>query len=89
MSVLPLVQAAILVAKRENTRRSIRQIRLLLEGTGVVPRDTLSKSAIHRLLKVHGLAHYRIDPRARREAQLRGRTRRLDLVRRKRSIRPT
>jgi putative transposase len=50
------VQAAVLAAKRENPRRSIRQIRLLLEGAGVVPRDTLSKSAVHRLLKAHGLS---------------------------------
>jgi putative transposase len=50
------VQAAVLAAKHENPRRSIRQIRLLLEGAGVVPRDTLSKSAMHRLLKAHGLS---------------------------------
>lgn len=50
------VQAAVLAAKRENPRRSIRQIRLLLEGAGVVPRDTLSKSAVHRLLSAHGLS---------------------------------
>ncbi|MCG5076626.1 DDE-type integrase/transposase/recombinase [Paraburkholderia tagetis] len=50
------VQDAVLAAKRENPRRSIRQIRLLLEGAGVVPRDSLSKSAVHRLLKIHGLS---------------------------------
>jgi transposase InsO family protein len=50
------VQSAVLAAKRENPRRSIRQIRLLLEGTGVMPRDTLSRSAVHRLLKTHGLS---------------------------------
>ncbi len=50
------VQAAVIAAKRENPRRSIRQIRLLLEGAGVVPRDSLSKSAVHRLLKTHGLS---------------------------------
>jgi putative transposase len=50
------VQAAVLAAKRENPRRSVRQIRLLLEGAGLVPRDTLSKSAVHRLLRAHGLS---------------------------------
>lgn len=50
------VQSAVLAAKRENPRRSIRQIRLLLEAAGVVPRDTLSRCAVHRLLKAHGLS---------------------------------
>ncbi|SEK12552.1 Homeodomain-like domain-containing protein [Paraburkholderia diazotrophica] len=50
------VQVAVLAAKRENPRRSIRQIRLLLEGTGLVPRDTLSRCAVHRLLKAHGIS---------------------------------
>lgn len=50
------IQDAILAAKRENPRRSIRQIILLLEGAGVVPRDALSKSAVHRLLKTHNLS---------------------------------
>ncbi|WP_455289704.1 helix-turn-helix domain-containing protein [Cupriavidus necator] len=50
------VQAAVLAAKRENPRRSIRQIRLLLESAGLVARDTLSRSAVHRLLKAHGLS---------------------------------
>lgn len=43
-------------AKRENPRRSIRQIRLLLEAAGLVPRDTLSRCAVHRLLKAHGIS---------------------------------
>ena len=50
------VQAAVLAAKRENPRRSIRQIRLLLESAGLVARDTLSRSAVHRLLKANGLS---------------------------------
>ncbi|UIF87995.1 DDE-type integrase/transposase/recombinase [Cupriavidus necator] len=50
------VQAAVLAAKRENPQRSIRQIRLLLESAGVVARGTLSRCAVHRLLKVHGLS---------------------------------
>src|SRR5207253_1327699 len=43
-------------AKRENPRRSIRQIRRLLETAGAVARDSLSRSAIHRLLQQHGLS---------------------------------
>lgn len=50
------IQGAVLAAKRENPRRSIRQIRLLLEAAGVVPRDTLSRCAVHRLLKAHGIS---------------------------------
>lgn len=50
------VQATVLAAKRENPQRSIRQIRLLLEAAGVVARGTLSRCAVHRLLKVNGLS---------------------------------
>lgn len=50
------VQAAVLAAKRENPQRSIRQIRLLLEAAGVVARGTLSRCAVHRLLKANGLS---------------------------------
>jgi transposase InsO family protein len=50
------VQEAILAAKRENPRRSIRQIRHLLESSGQVARGTLSRSAIHRLLHSQGLS---------------------------------
>lgn len=50
------VQEAILAAKRENPRRSIRQLRQLLESAGQVARGTLSRSAIHRLLQQHGLS---------------------------------
>ncbi|REE18463.1 homeodomain-containing protein [Paraburkholderia sp. BL23I1N1] len=52
----PAVQAAILAAKRENPRRSIRQIRLLLESAGIVAHDTLSRCAVHRLLQANGLS---------------------------------
>lgn len=54
--IAPEVQAAILAAKRENPRRSIRGIRRLLEQRGTVAKDALSRSAIHRLLKAHGLS---------------------------------
>jgi putative transposase len=54
--IAPEVQAAILAAKRENPRRSIRGIRRLLEQRGTVAKDELSRSATHRLLKTHGLS---------------------------------
>lgn len=50
------IQEAILKAKRENPRRSIRQLRQLLESAGLAARDSLSRSAIHRLLQQHGLS---------------------------------
>ncbi|OIQ92247.1 integrase core domain protein [mine drainage metagenome] len=50
------IQEEILKAKRENPRRSIRQLRQLLESAGLVARDSISRSAIHRLLQQHGLS---------------------------------
>jgi len=50
------VQEAILAAKQENPRRSIRAIRQLLEAAGIVARGSLSRSTIHRLLQAHGLS---------------------------------
>ena len=50
------IQAAILAAKRDNPRRSIRQIQRLLEAAGTVARGILSRSAIHRLLQQQGLS---------------------------------
>ena len=52
----PLVQEAVLAAKRDNPRRSIRQIVRLLEAAGTVPSQSLSRSATHRLLRQHGLS---------------------------------
>lgn len=52
----PEVQAAILAAKRENPRRSINQIRRLLEQRATVAKGTLARSSVHRLLKEHGLS---------------------------------
>lgn len=52
----PSIQEAILAAKRENPRRSIRQIRHLLEAAGSVARASLSRSAIHRLLQQHEMS---------------------------------
>jgi transposase InsO family protein len=50
------VQEAVLAAKRDNPRRSIRQVVRLLEAAGTVPRQSLSRSATHRLLRQHGLS---------------------------------
>ena len=50
------IQEAILQAKRDNPRRSIRQIRQLLESTGLVAQGSVSHSAIHRLLQQQGLS---------------------------------
>jgi transposase InsO family protein len=50
------VQQAVLVAKRENPRRSIRQLQQLLESSGTVAKGMLSRSAIHRLLQQQGLS---------------------------------
>jgi putative transposase len=52
----PAIQDAILAAKRDNPRRSIRQIQQLLETAGIVPQNTLSRSSLHRLLQQHGLS---------------------------------
>ena len=50
------IQEAILAAKGDNPRRSIRMIRQLLESTGQVPRGSLSRSSIHRLLRQNGVS---------------------------------
>lgn len=52
----PELQAAIIQAKRENPRRSINQIRRLLEHSGQVPKGQVSRSSLHRLLQNHGLS---------------------------------
>jgi putative transposase len=54
--IAPTIQEAILAAKRENPRRSIRQILRLLEAAGLVAEHSLSRSAIHRLLHSSGLS---------------------------------
>ena len=54
--IAPQVQEAVLAAKRDNPRRSIRQIVRLLEAAGTVPSQSLSRSATHRLLLLHGLS---------------------------------
>ena len=52
----PATQAAILTAKRDNPRRSIRQIQQLLEAAGSVAQGSLARSTLHRLLQQHGLS---------------------------------
>jgi transposase InsO family protein len=54
--ISPALQEAILQAKRQNPRRSVRQIVRLLEAAGTVPSQSLSRSAVHRLLQQHGLS---------------------------------
>jgi len=54
--IAPEIQEAILAAKRDNPRRSIRQILRLLEAAGIVAEHSLSRSAIHRLLQQSGLS---------------------------------
>lgn len=57
ISKLPTaVQEALVAAKRENPRRSIRQLKSLLESSGTAPRDSVSRSAIHRLLQQQDLS---------------------------------
>lgn len=52
----PEVQAAVLTAKRDNPKRSVKRIIGLLEMKGVVATGVLNKSGVHRLLKNHGLS---------------------------------
>ncbi len=52
----PAIQEAIVAAKQANPRRSIRQIRRLLEADGTVAGGSVSRSAIHRLLQQQGLS---------------------------------
>lgn len=52
----PALQEAILAAKRDNPRRSTRQILRLLQAEGRPGAKALSRSAVHRLLQQHGLS---------------------------------
>jgi transposase InsO family protein len=52
----PILQQAVLTAKRENPRRSVRQIVRLLEAAGTAQAGSLSRSAVHRLLQQQGLS---------------------------------
>ncbi len=52
----PALQEAVLAAKRDNPRRSTRQILRLLQAEGLPGAQALSRSAVHRLLQQHGLS---------------------------------
>lgn len=49
-------QEFVLSAKQENPRRSIRTLRVMLAQKGFIARGSVSRSAIHRFLKNHGLS---------------------------------
>ena len=50
------IQEAILDAKRENPRRSLDQLVLLVETTGLAAKGTVPRSSVHRLLQSHGIS---------------------------------
>ena len=50
------IQEAILEAKRENPRRSLDQLVLLVETTGLAAKGTVPRSSVHRLLQSHGIS---------------------------------
>lgn len=57
VSKLPAdIQKALLAAKTENPRRSIRQLKQLLEKSGLAARGSLSRSAIHRFLQQQSMS---------------------------------
>ena len=58
------VQEALVTAKQENPKRSIRQLVKLMEDRGVVPKKSLSRSAVHRLLLHHGISQQRSNDEA-------------------------
>jgi len=50
------VQEAILGAKRENPRRSLDSLVLLVETTGLAAKGAVPRSSVHRLLQSHGIS---------------------------------
>lgn len=54
--IAPALQAAIVAAKQDNPRRSVRQIGQLLASSGQAAKGNLSRSAIHRLLQSRGMS---------------------------------
>jgi len=50
------IQEAVLQAKREQPKRSLNEIKRLMENSGEVAQGELSRSAIHRLLQQHDLS---------------------------------
>ncbi|QEP41799.1 integrase [Ectothiorhodospiraceae bacterium BW-2] len=55
----PSLQQQIILAKKENLKRSVRQLVRLMEERGEVPKGSLSRSTVHRLLQQHGLSAVR------------------------------
>lgn len=55
-AIAPDVAELVLRAKREKPRRSIRRIIRMLERAGRVKPGTLSRSSVHRLLKLAGIS---------------------------------
>lgn len=56
-SVAPKIRDLLIRAKREKPRRSIPRLIKLLERAKVVPKSTLSRSTVHRILARVGLSH--------------------------------
>lgn len=52
----PAVRDAILACKRENPKRSLDTLKMILEDSGLVARDEVKRSSIHRLLQQEGLS---------------------------------
>lgn len=50
------LQQSIIEAKQENPKRSIRQLVRLMEDRGEVPKGSLSRSTVHRLLQSRQLS---------------------------------
>jgi transposase InsO family protein len=55
-AVSPEIADLLIRAKREQPRRSIRQLIRMLERAGAVSRGELSRSSVHRLLRTQGLS---------------------------------
>lgn len=52
----PAVQDAILAYKQENPKRSLDTLKMILEDRGLVARDEVKRSSIHRFLQQQGLS---------------------------------
>lgn len=49
------LQEAIVALKKENPKRSLSALKLIVEDQGIAVKGEVTRSAIHRLLKLHGL----------------------------------
>jgi len=57
--ITSVLQEAILKAKLDKPKRSIKRIIWLLESKGLAAKNELKKSSVHRLLQSHGLSNLR------------------------------